>query len=97
MFIRCGTSTTTLRSLGGDLFGEADDGAGDALRRVRSGLLGRGCPYPVGLQAQLTPRLFGSGSDDSGKAAVWLSERAVGLMKTWRGGRPALKASWAPD
>jgi hypothetical protein len=31
------------------------------------------------------------------RSAVWLSERAVGLMKTWRGGRPALKASWAPD
>lgn len=41
--------------------------------------------------------LFGAGSDDSGTAAVWLSERAVGLMKTWHGGRPVLKASWAPD
>ncbi|MDQ0937641.1 hypothetical protein QFZ49_007616 [Streptomyces turgidiscabies] len=30
----------------------------------------------------MAPRRFDSGSDDSGTAAVWLSERAVGLIET---------------
>ncbi|MCX4454870.1 serine/threonine-protein kinase [Streptomyces sp. NBC_01340] len=50
-----------------------------------------GRPGPADLQAQLAPHLFGSGSDDSGTASAWLPERAVGLIETRRGGRPALK------
>ncbi|MFI1440108.1 outer membrane protein assembly factor BamB family protein [Streptomyces fructofermentans] len=46
-------------------------------------------PNPADLQAQLAPHLFGSGSDDSGTASAWLPERAVGLIETRRGGRPA--------
>lgn len=48
-------------------------------------------PNPADLQAQLAPHLFGSGSDDSGTASAWLPERAVGLIETRRGGRPAVK------
>ncbi|GAA5007024.1 serine/threonine-protein kinase [Streptomyces siamensis] len=48
-------------------------------------------PNPADLQAQLAPHLFGSGSDDSGTASAWLPERAVGLIETRRGGRPAPK------
>ncbi|MFC9115348.1 MULTISPECIES: PQQ-binding-like beta-propeller repeat protein [Streptomyces] len=47
-------------------------------------------PNPADLQAQLAPHLFGSGSDDSGTASAWLPERAVGLIETRRGGRPAM-------
>ncbi|MBK3577578.1 protein kinase, partial [Streptomyces sp. MBT65] len=50
-----------------------------------------GRPNPADLQAQLAPHLFGSGSDDSGTASAWLPERAVGLIETRRGGRPAVK------
>ncbi|MCX4906432.1 PQQ-binding-like beta-propeller repeat protein [Streptomyces sp. NBC_00878] len=50
-------------------------------------------PNPADLQAQLAPHLFGSGSDDSGTASAWLPERAVGLIETRRGGRPAPKPS----
>jgi outer membrane protein assembly factor BamB/tRNA A-37 threonylcarbamoyl transferase component Bud32 len=50
-----------------------------------------GRPNPADLQAQLAPHLFGSGSDDSGTASAWLPERAVGLIETRRGGRPAIK------
>ncbi|MFD7471940.1 PQQ-binding-like beta-propeller repeat protein [Streptomyces sp. NPDC059837] len=50
-----------------------------------------GRPNPADLQAQLAPHLFGSGSDDSGTASAWLPERAVGLIESRRGGRPALK------
>ncbi|GGP58911.1 PQQ-binding-like beta-propeller repeat protein [Streptomyces griseoincarnatus] len=46
-------------------------------------------PNPADLQAQLAPHLFGSGSDDSGTASAWLPERAVALIETRRGGRPA--------
>ncbi|MGW1544724.1 outer membrane protein assembly factor BamB family protein [Streptomyces sp. NPDC002309] len=48
-------------------------------------------PTPADLQAQLAPHLFGSGSDDSGTASAWLPEKAVGLIETRRGGRPAVK------
>ncbi|MEV5800920.1 serine/threonine-protein kinase [Streptomyces collinus] len=50
-----------------------------------------GRPSPADLQAQLAPHLFGSGSDDSGTASAWLPEKAVGLIETRRGGRPAAK------
>ncbi|MDC0770015.1 outer membrane protein assembly factor BamB family protein [Streptomyces sp. HD] len=50
-------------------------------------------PNPADLQSQLAPHLFGSGSDDSGTASAWLPERAVGLIETRRGGRPAAKPS----
>ncbi|MCX4434666.1 MULTISPECIES: serine/threonine-protein kinase [Streptomyces] len=50
-----------------------------------------GRPNPADLQAQLAPHLFGSGSDDSGTASAWLPERAVGLIESRRGGRPAVK------
>ncbi|MFC8197346.1 PQQ-binding-like beta-propeller repeat protein [Streptomyces sp. NPDC060006] len=50
-------------------------------------------PNPADLQAQLAPHLFGSGSDDSGTASAWLPERAVTLIETRRGGRPAPKPS----
>ncbi|MGW1953925.1 outer membrane protein assembly factor BamB family protein [Streptomyces sp. NPDC001920] len=50
-------------------------------------------PNPADLQAQLAPHLFGSGSDDSGTASAWLPERAVGLIESRRGGRPAAKPS----
>ncbi|WP_128375095.1 PQQ-binding-like beta-propeller repeat protein [Streptomyces cavernae] len=50
-------------------------------------------PNPADLQAQLAPHLFGSGSDDSGTASAWLPERAVGLIETRRGGRPATRSS----
>ncbi|MER5909614.1 serine/threonine-protein kinase [Streptomyces sp. NPDC001982] len=46
-------------------------------------------PNPADLQAQLAPHLFGSGSDDSGTASAWLPEKAVGLIESRRGGRPA--------
>ncbi|MFS8200536.1 PQQ-binding-like beta-propeller repeat protein [Streptomyces sp. CWNU-52B] len=48
-------------------------------------------PNPADLQAQLAPHLFNSGSDDSGTASAWLPERAVALIETRRGGRPAPK------
>ncbi|WP_338897641.1 PQQ-binding-like beta-propeller repeat protein [Streptomyces sp. TG1A-60] len=48
-------------------------------------------PNPADLQAQLAPHLFGSGSDDSGTASAWLPEKAVSLIETRRGGRPAPK------
>ncbi|MFE5816617.1 PQQ-binding-like beta-propeller repeat protein [Streptomyces sp. NPDC056479] len=50
-------------------------------------------PNPADLQSQLAPHLFGSGSDDSGTASAWLPERAVGLIESRRGGRPATKPS----
>ncbi|WP_149825051.1 PQQ-binding-like beta-propeller repeat protein [Streptomyces tailanensis] len=50
-----------------------------------------GRPNPADLQAQLAPHLFGSGSDDSGTASAWLPEKAVALIETRRGGRPAPK------
>ncbi|MGN9760933.1 outer membrane protein assembly factor BamB family protein [Streptomyces sp. SD31] len=50
-------------------------------------------PNPADLQAQLAPHLFGSGSDDSGTASAWLPERAVSLIESRRGGRPATKPS----
>ncbi|MGV9993495.1 outer membrane protein assembly factor BamB family protein [Streptomyces sp. NPDC003374] len=46
-------------------------------------------PTPADLQAQLAPHLFGSGTDDSGTASAWLPERAVSLIESRRGGRPA--------
>ncbi|MGW1669378.1 serine/threonine-protein kinase [Streptomyces sp. NPDC002324] len=48
-------------------------------------------PGPADLQAQLAPHLFGSGSDDSGTASAWLPEKAVTMIETRRGGRPAPK------
>ncbi|CAM5478295.1 MULTISPECIES: PQQ-binding-like beta-propeller repeat protein [Streptomyces] len=48
-------------------------------------------PTPADLQAQLAPHLFGSGSDDSGTASAWLPEKAVALIETRRGGRPAAR------
>ncbi|MEU0008945.1 serine/threonine-protein kinase [Streptomyces sp. NPDC006314] len=50
-----------------------------------------GRPTPADLQAQLAPHLFGSGSDDSGTASAWLPEKAVGLIESRRGGRPAVR------
>ncbi|MFI1032138.1 PQQ-binding-like beta-propeller repeat protein [Streptomyces sp. NPDC020951] len=55
-----------------------------------------GRPNPADLQAQLAPHLFGSGSDDSGTASAWLPEKAVALIETRRGGRPALPAPPSP-
>jgi outer membrane protein assembly factor BamB/tRNA A-37 threonylcarbamoyl transferase component Bud32 len=52
-------------------------------------------PNPADLQAQLAPHLFGSGSDDSGTASAWLPEKAVSLIETRRGGRPAAKPQQA--
>ncbi|MER6919863.1 serine/threonine-protein kinase [Streptomyces spiralis] len=52
-------------------------------------------PTPADLQAQLAPHLFGSGSDDSGTASAWLPERAVGLIESRRGGRPAPQSTSA--
>ncbi|MEU2773950.1 PQQ-binding-like beta-propeller repeat protein [Streptomyces sp. NPDC007162] len=54
-------------------------------------------PNPADLQAQLAPHLFGSGSDDSGTASAWLPEKAVGLIESRRGGRPAVKPSAHPS
>ncbi|WP_329598236.1 serine/threonine-protein kinase [Streptomyces pseudovenezuelae] len=48
-----------------------------------------GRPNPADLQAQLAPHLFGSGSDDSGTASAWLPEKAVTMIESRRGGRPA--------
>ncbi|MFJ5264390.1 PQQ-binding-like beta-propeller repeat protein [Streptomyces sp. NPDC088387] len=48
-------------------------------------------PSPADLQSQLAPHLFGSGSDDSGTASAWLPEKAVSLIESRRGGRPAPK------
>ncbi|MEU0965252.1 serine/threonine-protein kinase [Streptomyces sp. NPDC005917] len=56
-----------------------------------------GRPNPADLQAQLAPHLFGSGSDDSGTASAWLPEKAVALIESRRGGRPAVKASANPS
>ncbi|MEU6198217.1 PQQ-binding-like beta-propeller repeat protein [Streptomyces sp. NPDC047061] len=56
-----------------------------------------GRPNPADLQAQLAPHLFGSGSDDSGTASAWLPEKAVGLIESRRGGRPAVKPSASPS
>ncbi|MFG3101751.1 PQQ-binding-like beta-propeller repeat protein [Streptomyces sp. NPDC048182] len=53
-------------------------------------------PGPADLQAQLAPHLFGSGSDDSGTASAWLPERAVGLIESRRGGRPAIRPAAVP-
>ncbi|MET8942312.1 serine/threonine-protein kinase [Streptomyces sp. NPDC004542] len=50
-------------------------------------------PNPADLQAQLAPHLFGSGSDDSGTASAWLPEKAVALIESRRGGRPAARPS----
>ncbi|MEV6835365.1 serine/threonine-protein kinase [Streptomyces sp. NPDC051133] len=55
-----------------------------------------GRPSPADLQAQLAPHLFGSGSDDSGTASAWLPEKAVALIESRRGGRPAAKPAAAP-
>ncbi|GGX89555.1 serine/threonine-protein kinase [Streptomyces anandii] len=55
-----------------------------------------GRPTPADLQAQLAPHLFGSGSDDSGTASAWLPERAVGLIESRRGGRPAGRPAPGP-
>ncbi|MEV5958301.1 serine/threonine-protein kinase [Streptomyces sp. NPDC051987] len=54
-------------------------------------------PNPADLQAQLAPHLFGSGSDDSGTASAWLPEKAVALIESRRGGRPAVKPSANPS
>lgn len=56
-----------------------------------------GRPNPADLQAQLAPHLFGSGSDDSGTASAWLPEKAVALIESRRGGRPAVKPSATPS
>ncbi|MER7836306.1 serine/threonine-protein kinase [Streptomyces sp. NPDC096040] len=56
-----------------------------------------GRPNPADLQAQLAPHLFGSGSDDSGTASAWLPEKAVALIESRRGGRPAVKPSANPS
>ncbi|MEU6351547.1 PQQ-binding-like beta-propeller repeat protein [Streptomyces sp. NPDC047072] len=52
-------------------------------------------PNPADLQSQLAPHLFGSGSDDSGTASAWLPEKAVALIESRRGGRPAPVATQA--
>ncbi|WP_330288917.1 serine/threonine-protein kinase [Streptomyces sp. NBC_00576] len=70
------------------------EGLPDELRPLIESLMqmeATGRPNPADLQAQLAPHLFGSGSDDSGTASAWLPERAVALIETRRGGRPAAK------
>ncbi|MFJ9740584.1 PQQ-binding-like beta-propeller repeat protein [Streptomyces sp. NPDC101166] len=68
------------------------DGLPDELRPLIDSCMqmdATGRPNPADLQAQLAPHLFGSGSDDSGTASAWLPEKAVALIETRRGGRPA--------
>ncbi|GHH07136.1 PQQ-binding-like beta-propeller repeat protein [Streptomyces lanatus] len=72
------------------------EGLPDELRPLIESLMqmeATGRPNPADLQAQLAPHLFGSGSDDSGTASAWLPERAVSLIESRRGGRPATKPS----
>ncbi|MER5715049.1 serine/threonine-protein kinase [Streptomyces sp. NPDC002132] len=71
------------------------DGLPDELRPLIDSCMqmdATGRPNPADLQAQLAPHLFGSGSDDSGTASAWLPEKAVALIETRRGGRPAKPA-----
>ncbi|MCM2393330.1 PQQ-binding-like beta-propeller repeat protein [Streptomyces albipurpureus] len=55
-------------------------------------------PSPEDLQAQLSPHLFASGSDDSGTASAWLPERATAMIERRRGGgRTAAPAQRPPQ
>ncbi|MEU9090444.1 PQQ-binding-like beta-propeller repeat protein [Streptomyces sp. NPDC048428] len=47
-------------------------------------------PTPAELQAQLSPHLFASGSDDSGTASAWLPEDATAMIEQRRGGGRAV-------
>ncbi|MEV0182441.1 PQQ-binding-like beta-propeller repeat protein [Streptomyces sp. NPDC050625] len=70
------------------------EGLPDELRPLIESLMqmeATGRPNPADLQAQLAPHLFGSGSDDSGTASAWLPEKAVAMIESRRGGRPAAK------
>ncbi|MDP5313921.1 serine/threonine-protein kinase [Streptomyces poriferorum] len=47
-------------------------------------------PTPAELQAQLSPHLFASGSDDSGTASAWLPASATEMIEQRRGGGRAV-------
>lgn len=47
-------------------------------------------PTPAELQAQLSPHLFASGSDDSGTASAWLPVSATAMIEQRRGGGRAV-------
>ncbi|MGW0939410.1 outer membrane protein assembly factor BamB family protein [Streptomyces sp. NPDC002666] len=47
-------------------------------------------PTPAELQAQLSPHLFASGSDDSGTASAWLPASATAMIEQRRGGGRAV-------
>ncbi|MER6114375.1 PQQ-binding-like beta-propeller repeat protein [Streptomyces sp. NPDC001743] len=47
-------------------------------------------PTPAELQAQLSPHLFASGSDDSGTASAWLPAAATAMIEQRRGGGRAV-------
>ncbi|MFI6863948.1 PQQ-binding-like beta-propeller repeat protein [Streptomyces sp. NPDC050421] len=47
-------------------------------------------PTPAELQAQLSPHLFASGSDDSGTASAWLPAPATAMIEQRRGGGRAV-------
>ncbi|MFG3134665.1 PQQ-binding-like beta-propeller repeat protein [Streptomyces sp. NPDC048211] len=47
-------------------------------------------PTPAELQAQLSPHLFASGSDDSGTASAWLPAPATEMIEQRRGGGRAV-------
>ncbi|TXS39357.1 serine/threonine-protein kinase [Streptomyces sp. OR43] len=50
-------------------------------------------PTPAELQAQLSPHLFASGSDDSGTASAWLPASATAMIEQRRGGGRAIAAA----
>lgn len=50
-------------------------------------------PTPAELQAQLSPHLFASGSDDSGTASAWLPAAATEMIEQRRGGGRSVAAA----
>lgn len=52
--------------------------------------------HPAELQAQLSPHLFASGSDDSGTASAWLPASATEMIEQRRGGGRAVAVAPAP-
>lgn len=50
-------------------------------------------PTPAELQAQLSPHLFASGTDDSGTASAWLPAPATAMIEQRRGGGRAVAAA----
>ncbi|MER7725640.1 serine/threonine-protein kinase [Streptomyces sp. NPDC096323] len=50
-------------------------------------------PTPAELQAQLSPHLFASGSDDSGTASAWLPAVATEMIEKRRGGGRSVAAA----